>query len=217
MNRAAPEESRYGPINNSDAEIAGLVPVPSFEIYRAFPAPPTWPERHPLLLACPHGAVPASPRSPTLERCLRWRVPGRLAGSSGQRARTWACSVRQPGAWRTIDSCALPSTTSSGTALQCWQANASIGCQSPVVGHDARTRTRSRRGNRDSSQRTRSIAARTSGSNPSARRAWASSSSISSGRSDCRDGSRAPVTRSAAGSRTDLPRPPGPINYSDVD
>jgi hypothetical protein len=38
-------------------------------------------------------------------------------------------SVGQPGAWRTIHSCTLPSTTSSDTASQCWQENTSIGWQ----------------------------------------------------------------------------------------
>ena len=52
--------------------------------------------------------------------------PGGWVGSSGHRARTWASSVGQPRAWRTIDSCALPSTTSSGAAEQCWHANTSI-------------------------------------------------------------------------------------------
>jgi hypothetical protein len=60
------------------------------------------------------------------EDVLRGLGPGGWVGSSGQRARTWACSVGQPRAWRTIDSWALLSTTSSGTAEQCWQANTSI-------------------------------------------------------------------------------------------
>jgi hypothetical protein len=65
---------------------------------------------------------------PNAARCsngIRAGVSGSLAASSGQRARTWASRVGQPGAWRTTDSCALPSTASSGTALQCWQANSS--------------------------------------------------------------------------------------------
>jgi hypothetical protein len=37
--------------------------------------------------------------------------------------RVWAISVGQPRLWRTIAIVALPSTTCSGTALQCVQVN----------------------------------------------------------------------------------------------
>ena len=57
-----------------------------------------------------------------------WRLAGRTLGERGP-PRTWACSVGQPRVWRTTDSCAQPSVVSSGAALQCWQANTSIGGQ----------------------------------------------------------------------------------------
>jgi hypothetical protein len=44
-------------------------------------------------------------------------VSGSPAGSPGQRARTWASSVGQSRAGGRIDSCALPSTTSSGNCF----------------------------------------------------------------------------------------------------
>src|ERR1700681_2603785 len=44
---------------------------------------------------------------------------------AGQRARVWASSVGQPSLWRTTAIVALPSVTSSGTALQAGQANTS--------------------------------------------------------------------------------------------
>jgi hypothetical protein len=43
---------------------------------------------------------------------------------AGQRVRVWAISVGQLSLWRTIAIVALPSTTRSGTALQCVQVNA---------------------------------------------------------------------------------------------
>jgi hypothetical protein len=62
-------------------------------------------------------------------------LPGHLAG-------TWTCSVGQPRAWRTIDSCALPSMTSSGAASQCGQANTSSATLTPThwayFGHEIR-------------------------------------------------------------------------------
>jgi hypothetical protein len=69
-------------------------------------------------------------------------MSGSLIGSPGHLAGTWTCSVGQPVAWRTIDSCALPSMTSSGAASQCWQANTSSATLTPThwayFGHEIR-------------------------------------------------------------------------------
>jgi hypothetical protein len=82
---------------------------------------------------------------PTPARCHNgiWAgVSGSLIGSPGHLAGTWTCSVGQPRAWRTIDSCALPSMTSSGAAWQCWQANTSSATLTPThwayFGHEIR-------------------------------------------------------------------------------
>jgi hypothetical protein len=51
------------------------------------------------------------------------RVVAAIPSAQGQRVRVWAISVGQPSLWRTIAIAALPSTTCSGTALQCVQVN----------------------------------------------------------------------------------------------
>src|SRR5271168_520544 len=72
---------------------------------------------------------------PTPARCHNgiWAgVSGSLIGSPGHLAGTWTCSLGQPRPWRTIESCALPSMTSSGAASQCWQANTSSATLTPT-------------------------------------------------------------------------------------
>jgi hypothetical protein len=51
------------------------------------------------------------------------RPPRRSAHLGGPARAVWAISVGQPSLWRTIAIAALPSTTCSGTALQCVQVN----------------------------------------------------------------------------------------------
>jgi len=51
------------------------------------------------------------------------RLVAATPSAQGQRVRVWANSVGQPSLWRTIAIVALPSTTCSGTALQCVQVN----------------------------------------------------------------------------------------------
>jgi hypothetical protein len=57
-------------------------------------------------------------------RSIAWAFSG--ATWPGQRVRTWAHSVGQPSSCRTIETFALPSTTCSGTALQCVQVNSAV-------------------------------------------------------------------------------------------